>query len=228
LDTYVKGLYKEKSFGEAELEIHTDAKASDTKAKVTFNQLFNGASVALSGNSDLALGLEANYTQDMVAAKLLVDQSDATKVTLAACFGMDGFTAGATSSVDLTGGNFALKGLDFGAQYQHGKMYAALATVKNQSLVKLSLYNSFGSSLAGGAAVEYKLKNSSTLITVGTDYSLDKATTVKGKATHTGALSFAVEHRLDFMKLAVSAELDALNLGAPASKFGLSVVYGDY
>jgi len=229
LDTYVKGSYKCSSFGEAEGEIHTAAADKCTFGKVTLNKLAPGTSVAITGTSAAALTVETNYTMDMLAAKAVLNHAgSSTGLAIALTGGMDGYSAGISSSLDLSGGAFALKSLDFGAEGRFGKTHAALKTVKNQSAVQLSVYNSVCSGFALGAAVDYKLKDSSTAITFGVDKALDKATGVKAKAASCGAVSFAVEHKLSAVKIAASTQVDAFNLGAPAKKFGLSFAFGDY
>jgi len=229
LNTYVKGVYKDSSFGEAETEIHTAAAAKDTKAKVTLNKFYDGAAVSVSGTSEPAVTVDATYKQDMIASQLIINQNaKALGLNLNASVGMNNTTVGVTSALDLTGGNFSLKNLDFGAQTQFAGVHSALTTAKNQKDLKLSLFHAPCKQLSLAGALQFTPADQSYSINLGTEYVLDKATSVKGRATDAGAVALAVEHKLDIAKLTVSAEFDALNLGQPAKKFGMGVVFGDY
>jgi len=225
-DNYIKGTYKCGDFGEAEAELHT---AADTKAKVKFDKFAAGSAVTLSVSSKPDVNVEATYTRDMLATQVKLTHAETSLgVSASASLGMDGYTAGVSSVVDLTGGNVALKDLCFGAEARYGDIIAAAKTAKNNQNKTLSVYYKLSSVLALGASVDATPK--ATGLALGSEYALSKTTGVKARAASTGAVGVVVEHKLadPALKLAMSAEFDATNYGAPANKFGLSFVFGDY
>lgn len=219
LDTYVKGSYQDSSFGECETKIHTASAAKDTMAKLTLNKFYDGASVSITGTSEPAVSVEANYKQDMFNTQLIVN--DNFGATVSASAGMDGHSAGVCSNVSLADG-FQLKSLDFGVQATFGNTIAAFSTAKNKAEMKLSVFHPWRKDLVLGAAVVHTSKVPYA-ITFGTEYSLDKNLSVKARASSSGSVAFAVEHKLDIMTVGVSAEFEGV--GVPAKKFGMALSF---
>lgn len=220
-DSYLKGNYKCSDYGEFEAELHT---AGDTKAKAKFDKFAAGSAVTLNVSSKPDLSVEATYAQDKFASILKFSQAgNRLGLNVAATVGMDGYSAGVSSNLDLSGGNVAMKGLDFAAEARYGDIHAAL---KSANQGQVSVYYKLSSVLTLGSSLALKDKS----VNLGTEYTLSKATGLKGRANSNGLLAFAVEHKLadPSVKIAASAEFDATNMGAAAKKFGLSFVIGDY
>lgn len=228
-DSYLKASWKTVDVGAFEGEIHTDASASATKAKATFDQFSKGASVAVTASSAPTFEVEASYAMDKFATKAIVTHSSsALGLNLSACVGMDGYVVGANALVDATGGNAALKSLDFAAQANIKLYQVALKTSKNQSDIALTVWNQYSKTYQWGVSANSG-KNYS--FALAQDMTLNKNTSIKTKVSSCGSAAAVVEHRLSdpAVKIALSTEYTSLtSLDKPAQKFGLSMAFGDY
>jgi len=223
-DSFIKGAYKCSDYGEFEAEIHT---AGDTKAKAKFNKYAKGATTTLNMSSKPDLSIESTYVIDKITSLAkLSHASDKLSLALSACAGMDGYTAGISSEIDLTGG--ALKDLNFAGEAKYGDIIASVKTAKMYSNISISAFYKMSSSVSIGStlAITPKGKN----LDLGTEYALSKTTCFKGRANNAGDLAFAVEHNLSdpAVKIGLAATFDATNLGAPAKSWGMSMIFGDY
>lgn len=225
----MKGTYKTKDY-EAEVELNSCEK-SDDKAKVSFGKLVDNLDLELTASSSSTAGLAATYKMDSFVTKLEVDHSSSsTAVKVQGSVGFNDFVAGVGAAVDATNANFDLKDYNFGAQYTHGDIVAALKTAKGRNDVSLSVVHKLSSSLSWGTSLMFHPSDSSRILGLGMEYELSKVTSVKSMADSAGAVAFAVEHKLanPNVKVNLAAQFNVNNYPAPAEKFGMSLVFGDY
>jgi voltage-dependent anion channel protein 2 len=225
----MKGFYKAKEY-EAELQLNS-CQQGDDSAKVTLNKLLDNLEVEVNASSSSTVGVAAKYEVDKFASKLEFDHSgSATGLKLQGSFGMNNFTAGVHAAVDCTNANFNLKDYNFGAEYTHGDLVAGIKTANGQKDVTVSVFQKLNSNLSWGSSVLVHPNDFSKTLSLGLEYGLSKTTTVKSMGNTSGAIAFAVEHKLSNpnVKFNIAAQYDANKAPAAAEKFGMSLVFGDY
>lgn len=214
--------YKDGSFGEAEGTLHTSGNAKDTKGSIKFDKFQKGADVKVSSGADLVPVFEANYKQDSMAASAKFSTGDKSSLAASACYGMDGITLGGSVVTTDFG---SLSDYNAGAEYSNSDLTLSVVTSKKVSNYSVSFLHNWCKSLSWGARMDIKDSN---LLTVGTEYSLDQATTLKAMGSTNGKIACAVEHKVsnpDF-KMNLAAAFDA-NSGLEAEKFGVGLHFGN-
>lgn len=216
--------YKDKAFGEAEATLHTSGDVKDTKGKIKFDKFQKGADVSISSSAALAPTVEANYKQDNIATNLKLT-TDGKKSSLfgSASYGMEGITLALSGkTTDFS----SLKDYNAAAEYQNKDVTLSLVTADKCEKVTVSYFQKWTKSLEWGAKMQ--LLPASNLLTVGTEYELDKHTTLKSMASTDGKVACAVQHKVKDpeFKMNLAAAFDT-NKGLQAQKFGVSLTFGD-
>jgi len=213
--------YKNSSFGEAEGTLHTSGAAKDTKASVKFDKFQTGADVKFSSGANLVPVFEGNYKQDSLTFNTKFTTGDKSSLTAAATYGYTGITVGGAVATTDFG---SLSDYNAGAEYSNSDLTLSLLTTKKASNYHVSFLHNWAKDLSWGARFDIKDTN---LLTVGTEYSLDSATTLKAVGSTTGAVAVAVEHKVqnpDF-KMNLAAAFNT-NSGLVAEKFGVGLNFG--
>lgn len=217
--------YKDKTFGECEATLHTSGELKDTKGKIKFDQFYKGADVSISSSAALVPTVEGNYKKDNMASNVVfIQDGKKSAMTASASYGMDGITVAFTGKTT----DFAtLKDYNAAAQYSKGDVTLSLVTSEKFEKVTVSFFQKWTKSLDWGAKMQ--LLPQSNLLTVGSEYKVDKATTLKAMASTDGKVACAVEHKVKDpeFKMNLAAAFDT-NKGLTAQKFGVGLSFGDY
>jgi len=218
----VKGNFKDDLFGDVEIE----AGSSTLKGQFKKGKVIDGLDITTSGSQD-SVAVDTLYSKNMVTGTLkgTYKFSGATAVAASLSVGCDGVTLG--GSADIKDG--AVKDYNVGAQYATKGIIAALVTAKQGSDLTGSYFQGLGKDATVGASVTSKADNSRTF-TVGGEYKLDKATTLKIKASEKGIVDAAVTHTLSnpALKFNFAAQFDAKAEVLSAQKYGVSFTVGDF
>jgi len=225
---YSKANWTDETLGKCEVELHSTGVA---KAKCTIAKVVEGCDLTVAGDAAGDVSVEAVYSQDafVASAKVVhnVDKSS-TDLFAAASAGMGDITVGADVTLDSS---FAPSSYNAGAQYAAGDITAAVVTGKNFSVLTALAHYKFDKKLVLGASADYNTAKGDTKFAVGTDYSLDKSTSVRAKFASDSTIGLAFSHALSnpSMKVGVSSQHNALgdNIFA-AQKFGISLTFGEY
>lgn len=213
--------YKDSSFGEAEGTLHTSGAPKDTKGSVKFDKFQKGADVKISSGADLVPVFEGNYKQDSISFSSKFATGDKTSLNASACYGMDGITVGGAVATTDFG---SLSDFNAGAEYSNSDLTLSLTTTKKASNYHVSFLHNWCKDLTWGARMDIKDSN---LLTVGTEYNLDSATTLKAMGNTSGNVALAVEHKVknpDF-KMNLAAAFNT-NGSFAAEKFGVGLNFG--
>lgn len=222
--------WTDKTLGDVEVEAHSSGSASGS---VKMNKLVDGLKLTVAANNSSALSVDGTYTQDLLTATAKISHSlskGSTGIDASVAFGIDGVAVG--GSVQLDGANIVSpKDFNVGAQYSQKDLVAALVTSNLGSDITASYFQSVSGDLSLGSSMLIKPDSGSRTFTFGGEYSLDKATTLKGKIDSSGTVGTSVTHVLanPSLKFCVSAQFDALSSDVlSAQKFGVSINLGDF
>jgi len=232
---FIKGKYADPAWGESEVEVNTCAK-SENKATLKLKKLADGVTVTLGstckdGSSDLSADIQ--YEQEYFAEQTVLKTDIFNKHTLdlSATVGFDGLAVGGQVKLDLSKGA-DVTDTNVGAQYTNSDFTLSLYTEKNCDLINGGYFQKINRDTQVGALIKYDTTGKSARsVTIGTEHQLDFDTTIKASAElPTGVVSTAIEHRLSNPKLqfGVAAQFKALERPLVASKFGLSLTFGDF
>lgn len=224
-DGSAKFTYKNKDWGEVEKEWKTQGSVND---KIKLTNLFDGATVTVTGNQNYDFKVETDYKVDAFTLQFDVNSKLKSNIQASADV-IDGLVAGVKAELDFSNGA-DLKDWNFGLQYGYSKDLT-LACVTSSGRSKLGI-SALQKICCDSVAVNLDMDTSSfdSSLCVGYEKKVDKTTTLKCKVGTCGALHTALEYKLadPQVKLNLAAQYDATNLGAGAKKFGLGVVFGDY
>jgi hypothetical protein len=228
---YMKVTYKNKDFGKLEAEVHSNSEVGD-KAKLKLNKLVDNVAVTLSASSLGTVGLETTFAKDKVAAKLELLHGEKSTAGISGTVGYQDVTVGASADFEAPNGDVVLKDYNVGAEFRHKHVTATAKTAHLRNEISLSVFHKLDKRLNWGTELTLRPKEGfSPLLTLGVDYSLSAANSVKAKADSGGTLAVGIEHRLKnpALKFNIAAEYDcSKSLNQPARQFGMSFVYGDY
>jgi len=221
----VKATYKQTDIGTFQAEVST---AGSAKYSVKAEKLAKGLTAKLSGDEKPSGKVELDYAQEMVSTSIVSDVS-ANSVVLdgAATAGYDGFSAGGHVKYDVS----AQQTRDFnvGAEYSLSDYTFTVKTSDSISKIAVGYYHNYSSDLQVGAQLQYDLKSSGNVITVGGSCKLDVASAVKLKVDSHGLLAAVLEHRLasPSVKVLLAAETNAKAASTAPERFGVSLHLGD-
>jgi len=239
---FLKGKYKDKKFGEAEVEANTCGKFVGS-AKL--DQLAKNLEVNVSGGWDPAAKkkgfndkLVAEYAQEMVAASGSIDvnSGDTTTAVVEATLtvGFEGFSVG--GQVAAEGSQLVQKVSDYnvGAEYTRDNWTLTAITEKKGDVIHGYYHHQINRDYQIGAQFDWAPRAEAAkqrVLTVGTEYQIDVDTSVKAKADTTGAIVTALQHNLQNPSLQVSLAASFNRKSAEclsAGAFGLALTFGDY
>lgn len=224
---YTKANWKDEFLGDIEMEAHSSGVA---KGQFKLANVVDGVNVTASGNVN-DVSLEANYSQDMLAATAKGTYNfgkSALAVSASGVVKVDTVSLGGQIDLDASG---SPKDYNVGAQYAGKDLTVALYTSKTIDDITVSFFQKYSSKLGLGASMLVQPASGSRTFTFGTDYALDKSTGVKAKGDSNGVVAAAVSHTLadPSMKVGMSAQFDATGDDIfKAQKFGVSLSFGDF
>lgn len=225
--------HSDKKLGaDLEVNVSTGNSNSATNAKVTLNKFVPKINkLSISGNADSAVTLEAVYAQDFFAGSLTVCHGKDGKNTLkkSGAIGYDGVAVGADFSCDLADPSK----FDFncGAEYAQKDFIASLVTSNQGDDVTTSFYQKVGPNFTLGTKLVIESENAVRYLTVGSEYAMDKSTTLKTSINSSGCINASVAHILanPACKLNISAQFDALSGDVlKANKMGVGITVGEF
>lgn len=223
--------HKDKNLGaEVEVNVSSAGDAGSTNAKLTFTNLFAGGKVAVSADANPNAKVETTYGKDFFAGTLTLGSNFAGKNKLDAsgAIGYDDVAVGGAVSCCLASG--AVKDYNVGAEYSQKDFVASLVTSNQGNDITTSFFQKVSGGFSLGTKLNIEESGNRTL-TVGSDYALDKSTTIKKSLSSNGILNVAVSHVLanPALKLNVAAQFDALGGDiSKANKMGVCVTMGDF
>jgi hypothetical protein len=215
--------YKSSDFGEAELNVATDAAVN---GKVKFDKFQDGLDVTVSGCcAKMAPTVEVNHKTDAMSS-VLKFKTDGAKHNLdvSTVYKHDAFAVGVSASTADFG---SLSDYNAGVEYSAGDISVTAVSSKCASTVQLSFLQRWTKSLVWGARMNVLPECNN--ISIGCENQLDDSTIVKAAVTTEGVVSTAVEHVLadPKFKMNLAAEFDTNN-GMTAQKFGVGLSFGDF
>jgi len=229
----VKSTYKNKDFGEVEVEANTDGTLT---GQLKYTKLVDNLNLTLSGTERPSGKLLAEYQQEHFSVSGQVEHNqETTKLEGTAVVGFEGFSVGGQARYDTATSD--LEDYNAGAEYSHDDFTASLVTTDRADKLVASYFHKIKNRTAGlktyvGGRFEYDLTKQANnrVLTVGAEHEVDRSTTVKGKYDSSGTLSAAIEHRLDnpSLKLNFASQWSGKNKTTTPEKFGFGVTFGDY
>jgi len=214
------------TLGDIEIEANS---SGVVKGKICQKSIVDGVNLTVNGSAAGALGLEATYAKDTLAATAKATHNSgkgSTSLMACATIGMGDITAG--GQVDLDGSG-ALTNYSAAVQYTTKDLAADIMTEKFEVLYAHTHYRVSSSMQIGSFAIVKG--GSKNCLGLGTDYSIGAGLNVKAKADSKGAVAIALTHTLaePKMKVGVSAQYNALAGDRfTAEKSGISVSFGDF
>jgi len=232
----VKLNYKQPS-GEAEGEIQTNGNG---KGQLKFKKLAEGVVATVSadaknkdwGNTSTGKAV-VDYQQDFFSGSAAVETSffDRTQLVGSGVIGFDGLSVGGEVKFDVKHVN-DVDDYNVGAEYSQPDYTATVKTAKRGEDLHLSYFHKINESQQVGAQFLARISGGDEkVLTLGTEYKVDEATTLKLKGDTKGELATALQHDLKSpaVRFGLSSLFDARNPQLlTAKKFGLAITFGDY
>lgn len=235
----VKAGYKDKSFGEFELEVGTSGNA---KGKAVFNKLTEGVELTGEGSQKggkMANALTATYKQDFFATGLKVQGLGLakTKATGDLTIGIDGLSVGGMVEVDLLQQSITDKNV--GMELTQNDFTATLTTEKNTNVFTASFFHKVNKDYQIGARFKFQPnqtdKNKKPLdprvLEIGTHFNLDADTCIRTKLElPKSEATIALEHKLanPQVMLALTGSFGLGGGTLKSNNFGLQATLGDF
>jgi len=225
---YTKANWKDQYLGDVEVEAHSSGVA---KAQFKLCKVTDGVDLTVAGAACGGVSVEAAYVQDFVSANAQVCHNlnkSTTCVVASAVFGFEGISIGGVVALDASG---SPKDYNVGAEYAQKDLIASIVTSKKCEDINISVFHNVCPAMQLGASMAVQPEKSARTYTFGTEYKLDKTTTVKAKATSEGIVGTSVTHNLasPAMKVQLSSEYNVLSDDVfKAQKFGVAVNLGEY
>jgi len=247
----VKAAYKDKRFGDSELEV--DTTSGKVFGKVGLDQLHKYTKVTVSGGFDptskealvkdsWSLKGEGEYRKDFIAgggSVLVGEESVNVGIGLEASgvIGFDGVSVGGQLKHRV--GEKEPNDFNVGAQCDHKDFTATMLSEFQGDVLRFSWFHKVSAPLQLGVELlsdEFDQLSKSEnprrrTITFASQYQVDDATQAKAKGNNWGDISVAIEHRLGnpAVLLGAAAEFKAKGTSKlAADKFGLSFTFGDF
>jgi len=219
----LKSTWKDSSFGEVETTCHTAGKLDGS---VKLKKLFKGLEVTAKGSASpcLAGTVSADLRQENFSASAEFAKS---KLTASGVVGTSGLSFGFKGQCCLE--KQILTDYNLGLQYAQPDFIFTVLSKKKGDDVEASLYHTGSKAYSIGVQMKYP-SSGKTSGTVGTQYKLDKATTLKAKVDSLGVLSTALEHTLanPCLKVGLAAQFSGVGTSTITSeKFGIGLTFGN-
>lgn len=217
--------------GKGEVQITANGKPKDTNAKFEFEKI-QGAEFTLSANSEPSVSLEANYSPLSnvgTKAEFVTDLENSKDLNTSINTKFGDWKATCDKSFCLNGGG--LKDFNFKLDYKTKSVLGTVKTSKGRSVVTAGVAQQYCSGWYYGAQVQHNIKDSSTVVTVGSKHKLDDKTNGSFKADSAGVFSAALEQKFanPAVKVNVAAQFNLLGSNCcAAEKFGLGMTFGDF
>jgi len=234
---YVKGKLVNNKYGEAEIEINTDASPIKTTAKLT--QLADRTTVTLTAASNCNAKAELEYNKANFAIHSTLNTDCKTHAFAAgASVGLEGFSLGCGGVIDLSKSG-DVTDVALGAEYTQKDFTASLFTEKNLDYLNAGYLYKYDKLTTVGALLKidlHKPTNGSSL-QIGGEYLLNN-TLLKGKIDYPSCTpAMVIEHRLAVPALSfgLAARFTPINCNAncgscvvKAEQYGVTCAFGDY
>jgi len=228
--------YKQPS-GEAEGEIQTNGNG---KGSLKFKKLADGVVATVSadaknkdfGSVSTGKGL-VDYQQEFFSGSASVETSffDRTQLVGSGVIGFDGLSVGGEVKFDAKHVN-DVDDYNVGAEYAQPDYTATIKTARRGDDLTASYFHKVSAEHQVGAQFLARLSGGDDkVLTLGTEYKVDEATTVKLKGDTKGDFAGVLQHDLKnpSVRFGLSSLFDARSPSAlTAKKFGLAVTFGDY
>jgi hypothetical protein len=235
-----KGKYKDKKFGEVEVEATTGGK---TWATSKFDQIAKGLEVNYAAGMDpkkkgINNRLSAEFAQEYIAVSgavdvLTADAATTAIVEAAGVVGFEGVSVGAQCVVDVN--TQKPKDFNLGLEYTRDATTVTLLTENKGEVVRAFAVHQINPNYLVGVQFDFcpqqAAKEKQRVLSVGTEYQIDVDTSVKAKADSTGGIETAIQHNLQNPALQVGLAAAFSRKSAnclSAEKFGISFTFGDY
>jgi hypothetical protein len=225
------GKFKD-SWGKLEANVETAGKASlkldlDTGCDCTN---FKVTGTANEKKRTFNAKYEFDYTQDSFVATTCADVGkNSAAVEVTSSYTMEGVTLGGQVKANVKCGKQEVTDMNLGVQWAEPSYTLALKTSNFGNTLEASVFNTFdafkfGSSLAYNPTP--KAGCDSYLLTLGTQYQVDKSTFLKAKVLTSGQVNAAVVHKMadPNLELGFSGGYSQ-NSKAPLA-FGINITYG--
>jgi hypothetical protein len=217
-------------------EVSSNAEAGD-KFKLRAGKLVRNVALSLNASSAGNVGARATISRGLVGA--IVDVQHADEKTTAKISGAyeatKSLVVGGCADVDVTGGNINILDYHAGVQYRYQNWLPAVTAKHNNNTNQLSatvsLYHKLSEDLQWGTSVLWQNTKPPPVLSLALLHKLSPVTTIKSRGDSNGILAFVVQHRLKDprVKFTLATEFDVKkSVHAPARKFGLSLVFGDF
>uniref|UniRef100_A0A7S1XDW5 Uncharacterized protein n=1 Tax=Compsopogon caeruleus TaxID=31354 RepID=A0A7S1XDW5_9RHOD len=200
---------------------------ASTEATVEKPGKIDGLKVILNGSmseSSKAATAKAEYVKDRVAFTLFSDLMT-KKFTSSVTVGHEGITLGGEASYDVA--SKEVKDYSGAISYTDGKeAEVSFSLLDKLQTAKVTYSHAVRPDLSFGAEFILKRGDSSKVLTIGTQYAVDKLTTLKGKINSSGLLSLAYIQRFPSnmtMKLSSTTNVNSLESSAP--RIGVHLAY---
>jgi voltage-dependent anion channel protein 2 len=227
---YTKANWTDSILGDAEMEIHSSGTA---KQQFKLNNITDGVNATFVATGAGAVSVDTTYEQDLVSANFKAAHNlrkSSTALSASAVCGYEGVLVGGNINFDVA--NLAAPtDYNFGAEYSQKDLTATLVTSNKLEDITASYFQKVSGDVQLGASITVKPETGTRLFTFGTNYVLDKATTIKAKANSSGIVGTSVTHVLAApkAKVCISAEFDSLASDSlRAQKLGVSVNLGEF
>jgi len=241
---FIKSKHLSSQYGtEFDGEVYTSA-ASESKATLKLKKLAKGLTVTIGhSTADKAVAVDKvalpacsadfEYAQEYFASQIVARTNlKRSKIDASAAVGFEGLSLGGQLVVNVMNGSGSdLADSNVAMEYTKDDLTASVFTENNLDVVNSSFFHRVNRSTSLAALMKYSLSSGNRNLTVGVEHQLDQDTLVKGKAElPTGAVSFALEHRLANPKLqfGIAAQLDGKKIPLATQKYGLSFTFGDF
>lgn len=246
-----KGVYVDKSWGEAEAEV--DAGNGKVWGKVVLTKLLKNAKFTINGGVDpsskdplvkdnYSIKAEGEYRKDFLAGAgsvLIGDEGKGVSAVAEATgvIGFDGLSVGGQIKLKLDQAQ-NISDFNVGAQYERKDFVATLLSENQGDVLRFSWFHKVSRDYNLGVELvsdEFDHLSKPTdprrrVLNIASDFQLDHDTLIKAKANNYGEVSAAIEHRLSNPAVVVGAaaqfKAEGSSRFAP-EKFGLSVSLGE-
>jgi len=230
---------KKENWGEEELSVNT-AKDQESKASVKITKFAGLTSTITASTKDddfkgsdrTIYTIDNEYLRNNVAATLAFKTNCFShKLKASAAFGVNDFSVGASTAVDLSSGA-SVTDYNVGAEFSKPAYTVSAFTERKLENVTLSYYAKNVNKYNIGARVVTDLALKDPKVTVGADTQLCNNTGLKFKAESDTTVSLALDHRVanPALQVGLAASFKPLefNQSVKAVSFGFNLTAGDF
>lgn len=235
------GKFKEPVVGSVKASFEDETRSFElvvgTVGDVCLNGKLKGVSEGVDAEMSVNVGesltgsMEATYKAESVAATCVLNSDKS--VSSSAVIGFDGLAVGGQVDYDSTKQDFT--DFNLGFQYSQSDSTFTLRTKKKGDVVNASYYQKVNSDYQVGCSYVFAPYNSKAcmqkVLTIGSQYKLDKSTTLKTKLDTSGVIAASLQHKIPSpnVKVTVSGAFTKKSLDTfSADKFGICLAMGDF